>query len=107
MVMPICILFYVKIWLPWIHPNYEDDPVLGGYYKGENARNLFNNDGFKSTLVQAAIKHKQDWYMLTPVEQSRLVFELLDRDNSGTIDAGELQSALTAWSHNASVNTLN
>lgn len=108
LVLPVVILLYVRVWLPFRYPGYEDDPVLCAYYKGENARNLFDNDGFKSTLNRAAIQKHQEWFLLTPVEQSRLVFDMLDKDSSGAIDAEELSAVLDSWhsayTHNSLVS---
>jgi Ca2+-binding EF-hand superfamily protein len=107
LVLFLTVLLFQKVYLPLRYPDLENDFALSAYWKGENARNVYENDGFKNALSVAAEKEKASWYMLTPQEQANIVFKYLDRDHSGKLSIDELEKVFRMWFKQSSTNTLN
>jgi len=94
----VVVVLYSKAYLPWRYPDYENNAELHAYFKGESARNLFENVGFKKTLDKAAAQVNDDaFYERTPAEQARLVFDVLDENKNGAIDVDELADVMAKW----------
>ena len=91
-----------KLYLPWKYPNYETNIQLKSYYKGENARNLYTNDGFKESLNRAVDRanHGLD-YNMAPKQQAELWLKAYGSakgpDGQVYMDLDDFTAFLKAW----------
>ena len=98
----LAILIYPKVYLPWKYPNYENDVQLQAYYKGESARNLYTNDGFKESLNRAVASANlvPDYYM-APKRQAELWLKAYGSakgpDGQVYMDLDDFTAFLKAW----------
>ena len=98
----LAVLIFPKLYLPWKYPNYETNIQLQAYYKGENARNLYTNDGFKESLNRAVARanHGPD-YNMAPKQQAELWLKAYGSakgpDGQVYMDLDDFTAFLKAW----------
>jgi len=98
----LAILIFPKLYLPWKYPDYATNIQLQAYYKGENARNLYTNDGFKESLNRAVARanHGPD-YNMAPKQQAELWLKAYGSakgpDGQVYMDLDDFTAFLKAW----------